>query len=147
MRQPALTLPPEWSHATLPPDLKLAVIRAILTHIGNYVSVRSLCWRSSIRNVPAKVLAEIMRELTVPQEDAAHVGFYRELQFRTCVFYKCPPDRIKEEALDKFGLSYKDYCAYYFGESKAKVENAYLRRIQESDPYCSLQQANSEGLL
>ena len=76
-----------------------------------------------------------MRELSVPTDDPEHVGIYRELQFRTCVFYKCPPDRIKEETLLKYGISFNDYCLHYFEESKAKVEQAYLKRILEAYPY------------
>ena len=66
-------------------------------------------------------LVQIMQDMTYPLGHPRHVGQYREVmagRYSRKVFYKCPPEVIRQEMLNAYGISLKTYTKLFYSDVK-----------------------------
>ena len=123
-------------------DRQTMLAARILTCPGPYAPVRSVQRRNG--SYSSVDIAKVMNSLTVDRTDPNYVGELKEVSHESRpirVFYKCPPEKVSEEALAQFGISHSVYVEAF--QEKAK---SYLPDLSKDILYRDMMERNSPFL-
>ena len=115
------------------------IAHRVATTEGMFLTVRLV--KRRVSRYPTNFIIKTMREfMSRHPTDPLFLGFYKEPP-RTKVFYKCPPDIIKEEALALLGIS-RDLYREMFNNvpkvqkwDKPEIQGRLLLSVLEASPF------------
>ena len=115
------------------------VLLAILREDGCFVTSRMLCRRYSALFKSHNVVAA-MKFLSRPMEAEDHVGVFRCLNEKSKVFYKCPPNMIRPDNLQRFSITPAQYKEGYCRMPKSRgmrgtCWDSFIKYVLENSPY------------
>ncbi|KAK2157076.1 hypothetical protein LSH36_199g02011 [Paralvinella palmiformis] len=125
------------------PDISAKIRKVVLLNSGPFSTVRMV--HRSLQGMRATEINEVMREMTKPRQHADYVGEYKAItmpkvrQWRRLVgvFYKCPPELLKPEALLSHDILLEDYKKFY--EQMYKYDRTpkppYFQAIEMFSPF------------
>ena len=117
---------------------------AILRCDGSFVSARVVTRRH--QRFPTAHIVRAMQLMSRPRDHVDYIGEYRELHHNIKVFYKCPPVRVREQALLGYGIGATGY-AYFYHRSAQPLRGgpfdwrAYHDFVLAQSPYAAIDDA------
>ena len=117
------------------------IAHRVITTEGMFLTVRLV--KRRVSRYPTGFIIKTMREyMSRPPDHPLFIGCYREPP-RTKVFYKCPPDLIKEPALADIGITREVYRDMFNNIprvqkwDKPEIQGRLLASILESSPFAA----------
>lgn len=117
------------------PVTELEMQRAILQQPGAVISTRVL-----LRKCPKFRINGVMEAMKAMSQAECYVGEMGQIQSHVRVFYKCPPQLIQPEALQRYGVTLEDYM-FQFDQNPQPIRGgptdweSYVTKLMEHAPY------------
>ena len=117
------------------PVTELEMQRAILQQPGAVISTRVL-----LRKCPKFRINGVMEAMRTMSQAEHYVGEMGQIQSHVRVFYKCPPQLIQPEALQRYGVTLEDYM-FQFDQNPQPIRGgptdweSYVTKLMEHAPY------------
>lgn len=124
-------------------DISAKTRKVVLLNSGPFSTVRMV--HRSLQGMRATEINDIMREMTKPRQHPEYVGEYKAITMPKVrqgrrlvgVFYKCPPELLKPDALQSYDILLEDYKKFY--EQMYKYDRTpkppYFQSIEMFSPF------------
>ena len=113
-----------------------SVCQALIAYSGWCVPLRDI-QRLRLRGVPSITIRTAMETL-----ERTGLGRYIEVTGNTCIFYKCPPHMVTDEALTRWHLTWNEYSLQFTSLPAVNQTNrhndSYWQRVASNSPYTYL---------